>query len=133
MIHSGTYLLHFIYVYLHMWKNNKPVRSENLTSGQIFFKEDLIWLVRGTPIVKNCSVIAYTQYKRGRQHMTPFFRPHHKWRHNSPLFLLTTPFFLRALLLCFQMCYLMPVNTFFKFKQRHAFQYGLIEFLMHFV
>ena len=28
-----------------MRKNNKPVRSENLTSGQIFFKEDLIWLV----------------------------------------------------------------------------------------
>ena len=26
-----------------MRKNNKPVRSENLTSGQIVFKKGLIW------------------------------------------------------------------------------------------
>ena len=49
MIHNGTYLLHFMYVYLYM--NNKPVRSKNLTSGQIFF-EDLIWLVRGNNFSK---------------------------------------------------------------------------------
>ena len=27
-----------MYVYRHMQKNNKPVQSENPTSGQIFFK-----------------------------------------------------------------------------------------------
>ena len=44
----------------HMRKNNKPVYSENLTSGQTFFKEGLIWS-GGTDLVKNCS-IAYTLY-----------------------------------------------------------------------
>ena len=43
MIHSGIYLLHFMNAYLYMRKNNKPVRSENLTSGQIVFKKGLIW------------------------------------------------------------------------------------------
>ena len=48
------YLLHCIYyivssikyqVYRHMRKNNKPVRSENLISGQIMFKKGFIRLV----------------------------------------------------------------------------------------
>jgi len=43
-----------------MRKNNKPVYSENLTSGQTFFKEGLIWS-GGTDLVKNCSM-AYTLY-----------------------------------------------------------------------
>ena len=34
-------------MYMYMRKNNKPVHSENSTSGQIFFKEGLIWLVSG--------------------------------------------------------------------------------------
>ena len=38
------------YVYRHM--RNKPVHSENLTSGQIFFKEGLIWLVWGNSFSK---------------------------------------------------------------------------------
>ena len=46
IFYDGNYLLYFMYVYLHMGKNNKPIRSENLTSGQIFFKEGLIRLVR---------------------------------------------------------------------------------------
>ena len=41
-----------MYVYLHMRKNNKPVQSENPTSGQIFFKKYLIWLVRGNRFSK---------------------------------------------------------------------------------
>ena len=42
-----TYLLHCVYrrIYRHMRKNNKPVHSENLTSGQIFFKESLVGFV----------------------------------------------------------------------------------------
>ena len=48
------YLLHcMLYVCLSTYaKNNKPVRLENLTSGQIFFKEYLIWLVRGDSFSK---------------------------------------------------------------------------------
>ena len=46
LINTGTYLLHCIMsVYRHMQKNNKPVRSENLTSGQIFFIKGFIWPV----------------------------------------------------------------------------------------
>ena len=46
------YILHFMYVYIQMRKNNKPVRSENLTLGQnFFFKEGLIWLVRGNTYI----------------------------------------------------------------------------------
>ena len=60
IIHTGIYLPHFMYVYLHMQENIKPVRSENLTSGQIFFSEGLMFLSEGTAIVKNCSDISNT-------------------------------------------------------------------------
>ena len=52
MIHSGIYLLHFMSAYLYMRKNKKPVRSENLTSGQKVFKEGIIWFVRGNTYSK---------------------------------------------------------------------------------
>ena len=51
LIQTGTYYLCICYivlcmsVYRHIRKNNKSVRSENLPSGQIFFKKGFIWLV----------------------------------------------------------------------------------------
>ena len=52
------------YVYRHMRKKNKPVHSENLTSGQIIFKEWLIWLVWRNSFCKELfrSDIAYTLF-----------------------------------------------------------------------
>ena len=46
--------------------NNKPVLSENLTSGQIFFKEGLILLVRGNGFSR--ELIRHSE--RGKVHHT---------------------------------------------------------------
>ena len=57
------YLLHCImYVYRHMRKNNKPVRSQNLTSRKILFKKCFIWLVWGNSFLKQLFRTLYSLY-----------------------------------------------------------------------
>ena len=61
---NETYLLYCMYdaCISTKRKNNKPVYSENLTSGQLFFKEGLlIWLILS--LIWNCLDIAYTLYR----------------------------------------------------------------------
>jgi len=52
-----------MFVHRHMRKNNKPVRAENLTYGQIFKKKDFIWLVWGNSFMKQLFRTLYTQHR----------------------------------------------------------------------
>ena len=117
IIHTGIYLPHFMYVYLHMQENIKPVRSENLTSGQIFFSEGLIFLSEGTAIVKNCSDISNTiLVGYGTPHL---FSSAPQMTSQLTIISSNHTFFFWAMLLCFQLYYFMPL-TFFSFKQRYS-------------
>ena len=49
-------------VYRHMRKKSKPVRSENLPSGQIFFKKGLFWLVWGNSFHEKLCLTLYIHY-----------------------------------------------------------------------
>ena len=51
-MHTGTYVFHCMYVYRQSERTTNLGYSENLTSGQIFFKEGLILLVRGNRFSK---------------------------------------------------------------------------------
>ena len=66
----------------------------------------------------------------------PSLQSHNRGKHTRHFFVLTTNdvtihyyffrphlFFVQALLLCFQMYLFLPYNTFFKFRQRHVFQF----------
>ena len=48
-------------------------------------------------------------------------------------FFRSQPFFVRALLLCFQMYIIIAYKSFFKFRQRHVIQYDLILLKIHLV
>jgi len=124
MIHMGT--IYYIWcMYIFICKRTRNQFNQKIsTSGQIFFKVGLIWLVRGNS--RSQELFRHKHNTSGGRHTTPFFRPHHKWRQNSQLFLPATPYFVWAMLLCFQMYHFMPFNTFFKFRERYVIQYGLI-------
>ena len=103
MIYTGTYYLFICYivtcisVYRYMRKNNKPIRSENLTLGQIFFKKGFIWLVWGNSFIKqsclplhtiqndyNFSRLCKTTYLKGVGGANYPLHPHFKRKGGAP-------------------------------------------------
>ena len=96
-------------------QTGKPVRSENLTSGQMFFKEGLIWLVRGNSFSKEpWSDMSNTirEWEGTPHHF--FVRTTNDVTTHSPLILPTTSFFCPSVAsYSIQKYYFMPFNNFF--------------------
>ena len=59
MIYTGTYLLHFMYVYRYAIKRRNQFDQKILPQDKYFS----ICLVRGKAFVKNCLDIALTPYE----------------------------------------------------------------------
>ena len=126
------YIYICIYIYVYMYVYMSSIRKSYLGTNIVQRRFDLVG-PREQLYVKNCSDrTAYAQYKWGKVHHTIFASAPQMMSQIIIMYSNHT-IFVRALLLYVFKCIILCLLTIFKFRQHHVIQYGLMEFLIHFV